>query len=178
MNIYHVEVQIVEYFVKRSNIWLFSGTPNPRMMPASTIHNHPPVVHQMFSPNGNAYQYTPSSGSKMQQMNTSPNSGGIQPLYANAPPKPRRLNTSRDQSPSPERMVGSTPEETGGFISPPMNAPPYGGQIGGQPHLNPDPMMVHGRYHHPLTDVHQVEYQPTLPHCVLKLILYGHFNPK
>ena len=145
-----------------ANIWLFSGTPNPRMMPASTIHNHPPVVHQMFSPNGNAYQYTPSSGSKMQQMNTSPNSGGIQPLYANAPPKPRRLNTSRDQSPSPERMVGSTPEETGGFISPPMNAPPYGGQIGGQPHLNPDPMMVHGRYHHPLTDVHQVRVSRTV----------------
>ena len=35
-----------------------------------------------------------------------------QPLYANAPPKPRRLNTSRDYSPSPdnspERLSHST----------------------------------------------------------------------
>ena len=114
------------------------------MLPHSSIHNHPPVVHQMFSPNGNAYQYHP----KMQQ--TSPTSpGGIQPLYANAPPKPRRLNTSRDQSPSPERMPNETPE-SGGFISNPMNTP-----FGGAPQQTPDHMMVTGRYHHPMTDVHQ-----------------------
>ena len=92
----------------------------------SQVHNHPPVVHQMFSPNGNAYQYHPPKDNQL-----SPG-GGIQPLYANAPPKPRRMNTSRDQSPSPERQI----EE--GMISP-----------------TNDPMMVTGRYHHPMTEVHQ-----------------------
>ncbi len=60
-------------------------------------------------------------------MSMSP-SGGIQPLYANAPPKPRRLNSSRDQSPSPERLQ----EEAAGFRQ-----------------------MVTGQYHHPLSEVHQ-----------------------
>jgi hypothetical protein len=90
------------------------------------VHNHPPVVHQMFSPNGSAYQYHPPQ----QQTGMSPNGGGPQPLYANAPPKPRRMNTSRDQSPSPERQM----EE--GLIS-------------------PDPILVTGRYHQPLSEVHQ-----------------------
>ena len=129
---------------------LFSGPQNHRIIPPSSIHNHPLAVHQISSPNGNAYQYHPSSGSKMQQINTSPTGpGGIQPLYANAPPKPRRMNTSRDQSPSPERMGAN--EDSGGFMSPPLN-PPYGGP---HPQQANDPMMVHGRYHHPLTDVHQ-----------------------
>ena len=99
----------------------------PMMRINSQVHNHPPVVHQMFSPNGNAYLYhPPRNGNQL-----SPG-GGIQPLYANAPPKPRRMNTSRDQSPSPERQM----EE--GMVSP-----------------SGDPMMVTGRYHHPMTEVHQ-----------------------
>merc|ERR1719225_204865 len=47
-----------------------------------------------------------------------------QPLYANAPPKPRRLNTSRDYSPSPdnspERLSHSTfsPDQEMGHLRP------------------------------------------------------------
>lgn len=100
---------------------------HPETLRLSQVHNHPPVVHQMCSPNGNAYQYHPPK---------SPGPPGIQPLYANAPPKPRRLNTSRDQSPSPERQM----EE--GYLHHP-----------GHPQV--DPMMVTGRYYHPLSDVHQ-----------------------
>lgn len=40
---------------------------------------------------------------QQQQQNIAPvHREGRQPLYANAPPKPRRLNTSRDYSPSPD----------------------------------------------------------------------------
>ena len=76
-------------------------------MPHHPVHNHPPAVHQMFSPNGNAYLYHPPSNDNMPP-HLSPT--GHQPLYANAPPKPRRMNTSRDQSPSPERQLIHEPE--------------------------------------------------------------------
>ncbi len=89
-----------------------SAVPN---YPTTTIvqHHYPPAVHQMFSPNGNAYQYQPSTSSNHRhsvRLDSSEaddeNGGGRQPLYANAPPKPKRLNTSRDrESPSPERLV-------------------------------------------------------------------------
>ena len=94
-------------------------------MPHPNVHNHPPAVHQMFSPNGNAYLYHPSQNDSHGQP-VSPS--GPQPLYANAPPKPRRMNTSRDQSPSPERHLHED--------------------------LNHQPLVT-GRYHQPLTDVHQ-----------------------
>ncbi len=95
---------------------------------SNLVHNHPPAIHQMYSPNGNAYQYSPNSAHNNQQGG----GGGIQPLYANAPPKPRRMNTSRDQSPSPDR-----------------------GHHGFHEQDQQQSEMVVGRYHQPLTDVHQ-----------------------
>ena len=93
-----------------------SAVPN---YPTTTIvqHHYPPAVHQMFSPNGNAYQYQPSTSSNHRhsvRLDSSEaddeNGGSRQPLYANAPPKPKRLNTSRDrESPSPERLVYQVP---------------------------------------------------------------------
>jgi hypothetical protein len=95
-------------------------------------HSHPPAIHQMHSPNGNAYQYHPPRQTRhmtspraeptlvndfpAQAFDPNSNSpggqmipgGGRQPLYANAPPKPRRMTSasggggSRDPSPEPE----------------------------------------------------------------------------
>ena len=100
---------------------------SPQQIQQHPIHNHPPAVAQMFSPNGNAYLYHPPQNDSS---NLSPlvSPSGPQPLYANAPPKPRRMNTSRDQSPSPERHLHED--------------------------LNHQPLVT-GRYHQPLTDVHQ-----------------------
>jgi hypothetical protein len=83
---------------------------SPRQnFPQTTIvqHHYPPAVHQMFSPNGNAYQYQPSNRHSVRLDSSEvEDENGRQPLYANAPPKPKRLNTSRDrESPSPERLV-------------------------------------------------------------------------
>ena len=100
------------------------------------IHNHPPAVHQMFSPNGNAYLYHSTMNDNMPPLSPS----GPQPLYANAPPKPRRMNTSRDQSPSPERQLHDD----------------FNQHHPQQQQQSPQQqMMVTGRYHQPLTDVHQ-----------------------
>jgi hypothetical protein len=72
----------------------------------------------MYSPNGNAYQYQPSSNRRSVRLDSSEidddggGGGSRQPLYANAPPKPKRLNTSRDRdSPSPDRLVYQVNEE-------------------------------------------------------------------
>ena len=111
---------------------------SPQQIQQHPIHNHPPAVAQMFSPNGNAYLYHPPQNDSS---NLSPlvSPSGPQPLYANAPPKPRRMNTSRDQSPSPER--------------------PFHEDLNHQqqtPKISPkQQVMVTGRYHQPLTDVHQ-----------------------
>eukprot|EP00094_Tigriopus_californicus_P005665 TCALIF_05460-PA protein Name:"Similar to PLEKHA5 Pleckstrin homology domain-containing family A member 5 (Homo sapiens)" AED:0.06 eAED:0.06 QI:44/1/0.71/1/0.83/1/7/0/1094 len=63
-----------------------------------THHQYPTQVHQMYSPNGNAYQY---HGEPSPSSPTSPEGleNGRQPLYANAPPKPRRLTNTREDSP-------------------------------------------------------------------------------
>lgn len=73
-------------------------------------HNHPLAVHQMFSPSGDAYQYYPKNRDSARLDSSEVDEecwDGRQPLYANAPPKPRRLNSSKDRSdtPSPERLV-------------------------------------------------------------------------
>ena len=128
------------------------------------VHNHPPAVHQMFSPNGNAYLYHPPANQNASGMLSPSGGSGMQPLYANAPPKPRRLNTSRDPSPTGEvhlqrkgSFVGDehaqqlTPgmaTSGGGYLSPQSNLPQ--GQT--------EQIMVTGRYHHPMNEVHQVQY--------------------
>ena len=102
----------------------FSPRQNNPNYPATTVvqHHYPPAVHQMYSPNGNAYQYQPPpSNNNNHRRNVRLDSveldgdelnGSRQPLYANAPPKPKRLNTSRDrESPSPERLVYQVNEE-------------------------------------------------------------------
>ena len=104
-------------------------TPN---YPATTVvqHHYPPAVHQMYSPNGNAYQYQPAAvnrrsvrldSSEVDDDSVGGGGSSRQPLYANAPPKPKRLNTSRDRdSPSPERLVYQVNEEQTTATSPPM----------------------------------------------------------
>ena len=85
---------------------------NQRNLSAMQHIQHPTAVHQMYSPNGNAYQYkahpgqSPQGGQPQQQIRDEGDvllPGGRQPLYANAPPKPRRLNSNRDDSDS-ERL--------------------------------------------------------------------------
>ena len=65
-----------------------------------------PPQHQQAGPQGRPYHHQP-----VPQVTRDPGETR-QPLYANAPPKPRRLNTSRDYSPSPdnspERLSHST----------------------------------------------------------------------
>jgi len=75
--------------------------------PSIVQHHHPLAVHQMYSPSGDAYQYHPKNRPDERMDDEEDNNfSGRQPLYANAPPKPRRLNTSRERdSPSPERLV-------------------------------------------------------------------------
>ena len=107
-------------------------------------HHHPPAVHQMYSSNGDAYTY--NGNRRQQQMSPnqndsnvySPNAqqgvmnyadgvtlpGGRQPLYANAPPKPRRLNSSSgidddamspDGRPSGDQRDTDNTDDDGGF---------------------------------------------------------------
>ena len=76
----------------------------------------------MFSPNGNAYQYQPNNHRHSARLDSSEADdeqvGSRQPLYANAPPKPKRLNTSRDrESPSPERLVYQVTEEPAPLVT-------------------------------------------------------------
>ena len=71
----------------------------------------PQHQHQQPGPQGRpGYHHQPVSGPP-HQLTRDPGETR-QPLYANAPPKPRRLNTSRDYSPSPdnspERLSHST----------------------------------------------------------------------
>jgi len=69
-------------------------------------HHYPPAVHQMYSPSGSAYQYYPKSRQGSSFEVEDDGSGTKQPLYANAPPKPKRMNPSRDrESSSSERRV-------------------------------------------------------------------------
>jgi len=57
----------------------------------------------MYHPRSDAYHYQPQQGQHEDDDNFN---GGRQPVYANAPPKPKRLNSSRErESPSPERLV-------------------------------------------------------------------------
>ena len=84
-----------------------------------TFRNNPV---QMFSPNGNAYQYQPNNHRHSARLDSSEADdeqvGSRQPLYANAPPKPKRLNTSRDrESPSPERLVYQVTEEPAPLVT-------------------------------------------------------------
>ena len=60
-----------------------------------THHHHPVAIHQMYSPNGNAYQYQPPPSSQ---------GAAMQPLYANAPPKPKRLTSTSSREGSPNRL--------------------------------------------------------------------------
>lgn len=105
-------------------------------------HHHPPAVHQMHSSNGDAYTYNRNQqqyqgnsthqnnqqiySPDMQQspqnyMDNGPLPGGRQPLYANAPPKPRRLNSASgvdDDMTSPDaRQAGDADntDDDGGF---------------------------------------------------------------
>ena len=107
-------------------------------------HHHPPAVHQMYSSNGDAYTYNGNRRQHQMSPNQndsnvySPNAqqglmnyadgvtlpGGRQPLYANAPPKPRRLNSSSgidddamspDGRPSGDQRDTDNTDDDGGF---------------------------------------------------------------
>ena len=107
-------------------------------------HQHPPAIHQMHSANGDAYIYNPKTYHHDEVMM---HPITRQPLYANAPPKPRRLNSSsRDRdSPSPER-------DNGGFDEPMQQ-----------------PVMARGTYHRPrganqaVVEDTNMQYYPQLP---------------
>ena len=129
-------------------------------------HHHPPAIHQMYSSNGDAYAYKTNqhhqnmSPHQTKQQFYSPNipqvpqnfveggplPGGRQPLYANAPPKPRRLNSSsgiEDEVNSPDtrgqRDTDNT-DDDGGFTE------HTGYQRGNR---RPNPTMATATYHHP-----------------------------
>ena len=132
-------------------------------------HHHPPAVHQMYSSNGDAYTYNVTSQQQTMsphQINSqlySPNAqqapqnfadgaplpGGRQPLYANAPPKPRRLNSSsgvEDDTVSPDPRASGEQRDTdntdddGGF------AEHTAYQRGNR---RDNPPMATATYHHP-----------------------------
>ena len=132
-------------------------------------HHHPPAVHQMYSSNGDAYAvktnqhpqqmlphqnkqqlYSPNIQQVPQNhVEGGPLPGGRQPLYANAPPKPRRLNSSsgiEDEATSPDtRPTGGqrdtdTPDDDGGFAE-------YTGYQHGN--RRSKPAMATATYHHP-----------------------------
>ena len=118
-------------------------------------HHHPPAVHQMYSSNGDAYTY--NGNQKQQPMSPNQNNpqfynpnatnyidgvtlpGGRQPLYANAPPKPRRLNSSSgveddtmspDGRPSGDQRDTDNTDDDGGFAE-------HNGFHRGHPRNNP-----------------------------------------
>jgi hypothetical protein len=90
----------------------------------------------MYSPNGNAYQYQPPATTRRSvRLDSSEledeNGASRQPLYANAPPKPKRLNTSRDRdSPSPDRLVYQVNEEQASPLVTAMYQQPSSGNWG------------------------------------------------
>ena len=137
----------------------------PNMNTPVRSHHHPPAIHQMYSSNGNAYTY---NGNRKQMSPNdpqvySPNApqgalnyvdgvtlpGGRQPLYANAPPKPRRLNSSSgveddmmspDGRPSGEQRDTDNTDDDGGFAE-------HSGYRRGYPRSNPS--MATATYHQP-----------------------------
>ena len=147
-----------------------TSTPNQQPYPVQTplnmntpirAHHHPPAVHQMYSANGDAYAYNsnqPRSPNQNNQNLYSPNMqqttmnyvdgtplpGGRQPLYANAPPKPRRLNSSSgvedEMAGTGEQRDTDNTDDDGGFAE-------HTGYPRGNRRSNP--AMATATYQHP-----------------------------
>ena len=130
--------------IRDSNGDAYTYNPNDQNQQRST-HN---ANQQLCSPNSHQNQQ------HFSEVNDDPMLGGRQPLYANAPPKPKRLNSSSgfdDETLSPERRVAGTQQEVdntdddGGFEE-------HRGYRSGSDDRSrrPNPTMATAIYRHPL----------------------------